>query len=253
MPVPESSAEHPMTQGDDVDVRRALIVDDEDDIRSLVRDVLESEGHSVLEAADGRSALRLLHTEHPDLVILDVTMPELDGWQTLERIRDISDIPVIMLTARAHEWDRVRGLRAGADDYMVKPFSPIELAARVAALFRRVPTTSERPLIFQDGLLRVDFAAREVTVDGHVISLTPLEFRMLSVFLSHPDQVLTRDQILELVWGSRTAVFPDQVKLYVGYVRRKLMDSGHSTSPIETVRGFGYRYRAVTATNPPSS
>ena len=227
-----------MTQGDDVNVRRALVVDDEDDIRSLVRDVLESEGHSVLEAADGRSALRLLHAEHPDLVILDVTMPELDGWQTLERIRDISDIPVIMLTARAHEWDRVRGLRAGADDYMVKPFSPIELAARVAALFRRVPTTSERPLIFQDGLLRVDFAAREVTVDGHVISLTPLEFRMLSVFLSHPDQVLTRDQILELVWGSRTAVFPDQVKLYVGYVRRKLMDSGTFDVPDRDSPGF---------------
>ncbi len=237
----------------DADQRCALIVDDDDDIRGLVRTVLESDGYSVVEAQDGRAALRLLYEARPDIVVLDVTMRGLDGWQTLERIRDISDLPVIMLTARALEWERVRGLRAGADDYMIKPFSTIELAARVAALLRRAPTTRDRPLIFEDGLLRVDFATREVVVAGVAVSLTPLEFRMLTVFINHADEVLTRDQLLELVWGSRDAVFPDQVKLYVGYLRRKLMSAGQPASPIETVRGFGYRYRTLTATTPESS
>ena len=222
-----------------------LVVDDEDDIRLLVREALEREGHETIEATDGRTALRRLYELHPRLVVLDVMMPELDGWQTLERIRDVSDVPVILLTARALEWERTRGLRGGADDYMTKPFSPLELAARVDALLRRAGgRETERPGVYDDGFVRIDFAQRQVVVAGAPVRLTPLEFRMLTTFTENRDQVLDRDQLLTMVWGSRTAVFPDQVKVYVGYLRRKIGVRADGLSPIETVRGFGYIYRA---------
>jgi DNA-binding response OmpR family regulator len=222
-----------------------LVVDDEEDIRSLVREALEREGHQTVEAGDGKAALRRLHEVHPRLVVLDVMMPELDGWQTLARIRDVSDVPVILLTARALEWERTRGLRSGADDYMTKPFSPMELAARVEALLRRAGSgDDDRPGVYDDGFVRIDFAQRQVTVTGRPVSLTPLEFRLLSAFTENGEQVLDRDQLLTMVWGSRTAVFPDQVKVYVGYLRRKIGVRADGTSPIETVRGFGYIYRA---------
>ena len=222
-----------------------LVVDDEDDIRSLVRETLEREGHATVEAGDGKAALRQLHDLHPRLVVLDVMMPELDGWQTLERIRDVSDVPVILLTARALEWERTRGLRAGADDYMTKPFSPMELAARVDALLRRAGhRDDDRPGVYDDGFVRIDFARRQVTAAGVQVNLTPLEFRMLVAFTENREQVLERDELLKMVWGSRTAVFPDQVKVYVGYLRRKIGVRADGASPIETVRGFGYIYRA---------
>ncbi len=158
-----------------------LVVDDEDDIRLLVREALEREGHETIEATDGRTALRRLYELHPRLVVLDVMMPELDGWQTLERIRDVSDVPVILLTARALEWERTRGLRGGADDYMTKPFSPMELAARVDALLRRAGgRETERPGVYDDGFVRIDFAQRQVVVAGAPVRLTPLEFRLLT-------------------------------------------------------------------------
>ncbi len=222
---------------------RALVVDDEPDIRGLVRDILEEEGLEVSEAPDGRAALRVLHEERPDLVILDVMMPDLDGWATLERIRDVSDVPVIMLTARSLEWERARGLRAGADDYLGKPFSAIELAARVVALMRRAHRDDDRPTIYSDDFLQIDFAAREVTAGGRVVALTPLEFRMLNVFVQHVGRAVGKEQMLEAVWGRRDAVFPEQVKLYVGYLRRKLGLRPDGSSPIETIRGFGYMYR----------
>ena len=221
-----------------------LVVDDEEDIRFLVRETLEREGHATVEAGDGKAALRQLHELHPRLVVLDVMMPELDGWQTLERIRDISDVPVILLTARALEWERTRGLRSGADDYMAKPFSPMELAARVDALLRRAGNReNDRPRVYDDGFVRIDFAQRQVTVAGRQVSLTPLEFRLLTAFTENREQVLEREQLLTMVWGSRTAVFPDQVKVYVGYLRRKIGVRSDGGSPIETVRGFGYIYR----------
>jgi DNA-binding response OmpR family regulator len=222
-----------------------LVVDDEDDIRLLVREALEREGHETVEAGDGKAALRRLHELHPRLVVLDVMMPELDGWQTLERIRDVSNVPVILLTARALEWERTRGLRAGADDYMTKPFSPMELAARVDALLRRAGSReNDRPGSYDDGFVRIDFAQRQVTVSGAPVSLTPLEYRLLAAFTENHEQVLDRDQLLKMAWGSRNAVFPDQVKVYVGYLRRKLGARADGTSPIETIRGFGYIYRA---------
>ncbi|HVW18049.1 MAG TPA: response regulator transcription factor [Solirubrobacteraceae bacterium] len=224
---------------------RILVVDDDPDIRGLLRELLERAGAAVSEAGDGREALRMLYDARPELIVLDIAMPELDGWATLERVRDMTDVPVLMLTARDGELEAVRGLKAGADDYVRKPFGRQELLARCQALLRRGasarPPTRET---YDDGLIAIDVANAEVTVRGRPVQLTPLEMRMLLSFVRHADQVLSRERILELVWGDDAGVGGDQVKLYVGYLRRKLEPAlAPDSAPIETVRGFGYRYR----------
>jgi DNA-binding response OmpR family regulator len=224
-----------------------LVIDDEADIRGLLRELLERAGYEVAEGANGRDGLRALYATSPDLVLLDVSMPELDGWQTLERIRDVSDVPVLMLTARAAELEKVRGLKAGADDYVTKPFGRQELLARVEAHLRRVGERAEQPGTYADGLLTIDFAQREVTVNGIQVTLTPLEFKLLSTFVRNPNQVLSHEQLLELVWGDALSGSRARTKLYVGYLRQKLSAADDGESPIETVRGFGYRYRPRTA------
>ncbi len=215
-----------------------LAIDDDVMIREALEQLLGGAGHDVRVAADGRAGLRSFHADPPDLVILDVTMPELDGWQTLERIRDLSDVPVLMLTARTTELERVRGLRAGGDDYVAKPFGRQELLARVDALLRRTRGSVRTNAAYADDLIEVDFAQATVRLRGEAVALTPLEFRLLSAFVRHPNQVLSRDQLFELVWTDRGGASTTQVKLYVGYLRRKI-----GAELIETVRGFGYRYR----------
>jgi DNA-binding response OmpR family regulator len=229
-----------------------LVVEDEDDVRRLVRVLLERAGHTVVEAANGLEALSRLETDAPDLVVLDVAMPELDGWQTLERIRDLSDVPVLMLTARAGELDKVRGLRGGADDYVTKPFGRQELLARVEALLRRTSGPPEVRAAYEDAALRIDYVSREVAVavgegERRPVQLTPLEFKLLSAFVRHPNETLNRTRLLELVWGDVDGFGGDQVKLYVGYLRRKLGWGPSDGGPLETVRGFGYRYRPPAA------
>jgi DNA-binding response OmpR family regulator len=219
-----------------------LVVDDDDDIRGLLRALLERAGHGVSEASDGRAGLRELYRSSPDLVILDVAMPGLDGWATLERIREVTDVPVLMLTARDAELERVRGLKGGADDYVVKPFGRQELVARVEALLRR-PRSGAAEDTYADARLSISFAHRSVRYDDREILLTPLEYRLLSAFVRHPNQVLSHDQLRELVWGDSLGTSRDEVKLYVGYLRRKLAPDAAGGTPIETVRGFGYRYR----------
>ena len=219
-----------------------LVVDDDDDIRGLVRTLLERAGHDVSDASDGREGLRELYAGSPDLVILDVAMPGLDGWATLERIREVSDVPVLMLTARDGELERVRGLKGGADDYVVKPFGRQELVARVDALLRR-PGSRGALDTYADARLSISFAQRAVRYDDREVSLTRLEYRLLSAFVRHPNQVLSNEQLRELVWGDATATSRDEVKLYVGYLRRKLDPAAPGSTPIETVRGFGYRYK----------
>jgi DNA-binding response OmpR family regulator len=221
-----------------------LIADDDADIRRLIVRLLERAGYRALQASNGRDALRLLYAHRPAAVVLDVTMPALDGWQVLERIREVSDVPVLMLTAKGEELDRVRGLRAGADDYVPKPFGRLELLARIEALLRRSSGQVEMPESYSDDLLEVDFEQRRVLVRGEPAPLTPLEFRLLGAFLHHPGQVLSRDQLLELAWGDASTRSADEVKLYVGYLRRKLDAAAGAGSAIETVRGFGYRYTA---------
>jgi DNA-binding response OmpR family regulator len=221
---------------------RILVVDDDADVRGLVRELLERAGASVREAADGREALRILYDVRPEVIVLDVTMPELDGWQTLERIRDLTAAPVLMLTARDTEMEKVSGLKEGADDYVTKPFGRQELLARVEALLRRsAGRTDWGPdrETYDDGRVSVDVTRAEVRVDDREIQLTPMEFRLLLTFMRNPGQVLSRDQLLELVWGHPEAVDAGQVKVTVSYLRRKLGDAG---GLIETVRGFGYRW-----------
>jgi DNA-binding response OmpR family regulator len=226
--------------------QRVLVIDDDEDIRSLVAELLQRAGLEVDQAGDGRSGLRAFHQSPPDLVVLDVSMPDLDGWQTLERIRDLSDVPVMMVTARGAELERVRGLQAGADDYLVKPFGRQELVARVQALLRRArPSGDDRQDTYADDRITIDFAQRSVNYDGREVALTPLEFKLLAAFVRNPRQVLSREQLLQLVWGNAYGVSGDQVKLYVGYLRRKLDPEQPDRVPIETVRGFGYRYQAA--------
>jgi DNA-binding response OmpR family regulator len=222
--------------------RRILVVDDDPDIRGLVRELLDRRGFAVTEARDGQEALRVFFDERPDLVVLDVAMPGLDGWKTLERIRELSDVPVVMLTAKATELEKTRGLRAGADDYVTKPFGRQELLARVEGLLRRTGRRATEPEVYSDGFLTIDFSLREVSVRGEAVDLTPLEFRLLTAFVRHPNQVLTHEQLLELVWGDEHAA-REQVKLYVGYLRKKLCPDAPDSAPIETRRGFGYSYR----------
>ncbi|MBV8080438.1 MAG: response regulator transcription factor [Actinobacteria bacterium] len=222
---------------------KILVVDDDPDIRTLLAELLGRAGYETEQAADGRTALRRLYEAPPALVVLDVSMPDMDGYQTLERIRDLSDVPVLMLTARTQELEKVRGLTSGADDYVAKPFGRQELLARVQALLRRTGGKTEVTEAYSDDFLQVDFAQRRVVAQGREVQLTPLEFRLLSTLVQHPNQVLGRDQLLELVWSDPYAVSGDQVKLYVGYLRKKLAPDDAAATPIETVRGFGYRYR----------
>lgn len=222
--------------------QQILVVDDDADIRGLVRELLERRGFSVAEAKDGREALQELYSGRPDLVILDVGMPGMDGWATLERIRELSDVPVVMLTARSAELEKTRGLRAGADDYVTKPFGRQELLARIEALLRRAGRREAAAESYSDPFVSIDFAQREVNAGGQAVELTPLEFKLLTAFVRHPNQVLSHEQLLDLVWGG-TDASREQVKLYVGYLRKKLSPDAPEETPIETRRGFGYAYR----------
>jgi len=223
-----------------------LVIEDEDDIRQLLRTLLEREGFSVSEANLGREGVRMFHQSHPDIVILDVGLPDLDGWQVLERIRDMSDVPVLMLTALSTERDKVRGLNAGADDYLTKPFSRVELLARLQAIGRRQVQRNDPVTNFEDEFVRVDFAHQEVTIGGTAVTLTPTEYRLLATLVRHQGQVLSSDQLIELAWDDPSGLAPSRVKYAVLRLRRKLGwgDGEADDGPIETVRGFGYRYRA---------
>jgi DNA-binding response OmpR family regulator len=222
-----------------------LVIDDDPVVVDLVTELLGGWDHRVLAAADAASGLRILFAERPDLVVLDVNLPDLDGWKVLERIRELGDLPVLMLTSRDREGEKVRALRGGADDYLTKPFGRQELPARVEALLRRAPKAEgggERPELYVDGRLSVDHEHRQVTRRGEELRLTPLEFRLLASLVRHPGQVLSADQLIDMAWHD-PLVRPEQVKLYVSRLRRKLGEE----EAIETVRGFGYRYRPPEA------
>jgi DNA-binding response OmpR family regulator len=222
--------------------KTVLVIDDSETVRATVSDRLSRGGYNVASAENGREGLRRMYEIKPDVVLLDVVMPELDGWKTLELIRDVSDVPVIMLTSRDSELERVRGLRSGADDYMGKPFSPAELSARIEAVLRRSGEKTEAKEVYDDGTVSIDYAARAVSIRGESVSLTPLEFRLLSVLTEHTGQVLSRQQLIDLVWGRAYESSGDPVKIYVGYLRKKIEEDPASPKLVETVRGFGYRY-----------
>jgi DNA-binding response OmpR family regulator len=221
---------------------RVLVVEDDADIWRTLEILLGRAGHEPLWAADGAEGLRLLESAHPDLVVLDIGLPRVDGWEVLERIRRRGDAPVIVLTARGLESDKLRGLRGGADDYVTKPFGNAELMARIDALLRRSGALDlAAGSIFDDGWLQVDLARHTVVAAGTALTLTPAEFRLLAVLVRHSGAVVTSSQLLEQAWHDPTTTGHAKVRSTVGVLRQKLSRLS-DRNPIETVRGFGYRY-----------
>ncbi|MFI5622887.1 response regulator transcription factor [Nocardioides sp. NPDC051685] len=225
---------------------RILAIEDEPDVALVLRVLFERSGYGFDLATNGRVGLRKVHDVRPDLVVLDVGLPEMDGWTVLERVRDFADVPILMLSAHSEESEKVRGLRGGADDYLAKPFNNNELLARVEALLRRVRSTERADRteagVYDDGVVRVDLRQRQVEVDGRPVDLTRTEFRLLSVLVQHAGAVLSPNQLLDQVWNDPTGIAPERVKFVVLRLRRKLGWSGDA-SPIAAVRGVGYRYR----------
>jgi len=224
-----------------------LVVEDEQRLRDLVCGYLEREGFMTLPAADGFTALDLARQHMPDLVVLDLMLPGLDGLEVCRRLRTFSDAYVIMLTAKAEEIDRIVGLEVGADDYLTKPFSPRELIARVRAMLRRprygtAEAPPDVPPAQRFGDLAIDHGRHEVTLADAIVPLTSLEFSLLTALAAHPGRVFTRDQLLERVWG--TDYFGDDhvVDVHIANLRKKLGDDPAAPHYIETVRGAGYRF-----------
>jgi len=224
--------------------RRILVVDDEERMVRFIRLNLEHDGFIVVEAYTGQGAMDRLRQTLPDLVLLDVMLPDLDGFEVLRLIRENLDIPVIMLTAKGEEDDRVQGLELGADDYVTKPFSPRELVSRVRAVLRRTDTarTSSSGLIHVDDRLKIDFDRREVWVEDQLIKLRPTEYRLLYHLVQNAGWVVTHDQILAKVWGYEYRDEPHYVRLYVNYLRQKLEVDPSKPKYILTERGVGYRF-----------
>ncbi len=221
-----------------------LIVDDEPMVREVVARYLERDNFRVIELADGADALEWLSASRPDLVVLDVMLPGLDGFELLRHIRSQWDIPVIMLTARADEVDRIVGLEIGADDYVIKPFSPRELAARVRSVLRRSSIVgSDQPERLDYEGLSIDPVSRDVFVDGAAVELTPKEFELLLALASEPRRVFSRRQLLDLVWESSPDFQdPATVTVHVGRLRQKIETDPSSPRWVRTARGVGYRF-----------
>jgi DNA-binding response OmpR family regulator len=205
--------------------------------------VYERAGLEVRLAEDGRRALRTLFEHRADLVVLDLGPPELDGLDVLRRIRELSDVPVQLVTARAREDDKVTGLMTGADDCLTKPFSNRELVARGIALMRRSGPPPDAAARLDDGLVTVDFATREGITEGRRFHLTPTDWNLLVAFVRHPNAVLSPGQLLDLAWHDPLGIGPERVTFEVLRLRRRLGSDDPATSPIEAARGFGYRYR----------
>jgi two-component system KDP operon response regulator KdpE len=225
-----------------------LIVDDEPRIRDFVRMNLELEHYSVLEAGNGVEALDELRENLPDLIVLDVMMPEIDGFETLKAIREVSTVPVIMLTVRQSEQDRIHGLDLGADDYIAKPFSPRELLSRIRALLRRslMEPPSRKTEIVVDSDLKIDFSRREVIVRGQKVVLRPTEYRLLYHLVSNAGRLLTHETLLSKVWGREYRDESHYLRLYITYLRQKLEKDLAHPQYILTERGVGYRFTALS-------
>ena len=223
-----------------------LLVDDEDAVQKLLAYPLEHEGYRVVQARDGEEALERFAAEHIDLVVLDIMLPRLDGLEVCKRLRARSTVPIIMLTARDDELDKVVGLELGADDYITKPFSIREFRSRVRALLRRAAasraTGPENEIISADGL-QIDVVRRAVEVGGRAVALTYVEFELLRTLASHPGRVFTRQMLLEALWGDSAYREPRTIDVHVRHLREKLERDPREPEYIHTVRGAGYRFR----------
>lgn len=224
---------------------RILIVDDDKTLVRLMREALSKAEYDVITAANGIDALQELYAKQPDLVLLDVMMPRMDGWETAQRIRQVSPVPVIMLTAKDEESDKLKGFAAGVDDYVTKPFSFAEIVARVSAVLHRsrlVPV-AHKPKRYSSGSLVIDTDARRVTKAGKVLELTPTEYRLLATLAENSGRVLSHEQLLNKVWGYEFGDDTGYVKRYVWYLRRKVEDDPRKPEHILTERGFGYLFQ----------
>jgi DNA-binding response OmpR family regulator len=232
---------------------RILVVDDERRMVGFIRLNLEQDGFEVIEAFNGNEALERLRDSLPDLILLDVMMPDIDGFEVLRMMREISQVPIIMLTAKGEEDDKVKGLELGADDYITKPFSPRELVSRVKAVLRRGSSfeEDEEGVIQVDDRLKIDFGKREVWVEGKLVKLRPTEYRLLYHLVKNAGWVLTHDQILTKVWGYEYRDEPHYVRLYINYLRKKLEKDPSNPQYILTERGVGYRFVDYRRENTP--
>jgi DNA-binding response OmpR family regulator len=228
---------------EDTNRRHILVVDDEERMVRFIRMNLEHDGYQVDEAFNGKQAIDRLR-DTPDLILLDVMMPDIDGFGVLETVRQVSSVPVIMLTAKGEEDDRVRGLELGADDYITKPFSPRELVSRVKAVLRRTEGTtgSMHGLIEVDDRLKIDFDRREIWLEGKLVKLRPTEYRLLYHLVQNAGWVVSHDQLLQKVWGYEYRDEPHYVRLYINYLRQKLEKDPADPTYILTERGVGYRF-----------
>jgi two-component system KDP operon response regulator KdpE len=224
--------------------RRILVVDDEERMVRFIRMNLEHDGFQVNEAFNGKQAIQKLRDVTPDLILLDIMMPDLDGFEVLETVREISNVPVIMLTAKGEEDDRVRGLERGADDYVTKPFSPRELVSRIRAVLRRTEgaSGSMHGLLEIDDRLKIDFDRREIWLEGKLVKLRPTEYRLLFHLVQNAGWVVSHDQLLQKVWGYEYRDEPHYVRLYINYLRQKLEKDPADPRYILTERGVGYRF-----------
>ena len=228
--------------------KKILVVDDEPAFVSLVEQVLTQKGYEVLKASNGQESLRVFFDHRPDLVLLDIEMPKMDGWQTCSRIRDVSDVPIVMLTGKQKsEADIVRGLDYGADDYLIKPVGNKELVARVRAVLRRAELPSsldtKKRITYSDDFLTVDVAERMIIVNGERVRLTPTEFRLFSLLVENAGRVLTHKQLLEKVWGWEYVDDLDHLRIYIWHLRHKIEPDPTQPKYIVTEPGVGYYFQ----------
>lgn len=224
--------------------RCVLVIEDDPNTANLVVLYLEKEGIKALQANDGAKGLALAKRHNPDLVVLDIMLPKMDGWEVCRRLRKISEVPVIMLTARGEEIDRVSGLTLGADDYVVKPFSPRELVARVKAVLRRATVVEKtRGHILSQGAVKLDLDKRRLSVKGRSIELTPREYALLEALMSSPGRTFTRDELLDRLYPYGEAVVIERVvDVHIGKLRQKIESDPSNPHYIYTMRGIGYRF-----------
>jgi DNA-binding response OmpR family regulator len=222
---------------------KILVIDDEETTVQLITILLERRGYEVIKAYRAEDGLRKAYRSHPDLVLLDIMMPEMDGWEVCRRLRELSDVPIIFLTARTEIRDVVKGLEMGADDYIIKPYDNDELVARVRAHLRRAPSPAiAEELVFSGGDFRVNFLNRELRVRGRQVHLTPKEFNLLGVLVREAGRVVTRNELVSEAWGPEYADAIDSLKLYIHYLRQKIEEDPQKPEYILTSRGVGYRF-----------
>jgi len=226
-----------------------LVIDDDKDLTTLLKALLERKSHRVVVASSGREGLQKAYQARPDLVILDIMMPGMNGWEVCRRLRELSTVPMIMLTARNVKGDAVKGLETGADDFLLKPFSSLELEARIQAILRRSTNRdnhkSARSSFYSNGYLTIDFDRRIVKVRGESIELTPTEFNLLSCLVRNEGRVLPHRYLLTEVWGPEYAEEVDYVKLYIRYLRLKIEEDPSVPVYIQTEWGVGYRFSEI--------